>query len=586
MIDRGQPDSALHRPNRQSVSLSSAKFLTLFLSFISLAAAFSENASGRTLGSVAQQQAQTPGAADGKSNDENEAWLLEPGKAIKRELAGGQSHTYRISLNAGQFLKVIVEQHGIDLVVQLSGPSGEQIAEFDSESRSQGQESAPYVAEADGEYRLKAHPQSKNAQVGSYEIRIEELRAATDDDRALHEASILFQRASKLRDAGKYEEALPSIERSLEIRESVLGPEHRDVAETLNGLGALHWRRGEYAKAEPLFERALAIRERALGLEHPDVAQSLTNLATIYRHKGDYAKAEQFSQRALNIKEKALGSEHLSVAISLNNLASIYYEEGHYAKAESLIQRALAIREKTLGPEHLLSVKSVYKLAILYAAKGDFGQALTVQARANSIGERNLAFNLGAGSERQKLAYLALLSKQTDFTLWLHGQALPRDPQALDLAFTTLLRRKGRGLDVMAGAIANLRRHATPEVQALFDQLAEARSRLAALTLRGLDTGKPDTYRARLKPLEDKADELESALSARSSDFGAQRQPVTLTAVQSALPAGGALVEFAVYTPQNPQNDKNNSPLTQRCRIAIASYLRSIEAGRSAHDER
>jgi CHAT domain-containing protein len=112
----------------------------------------------------------------------------------------------------------------------------------------------------------------------------------------------------------------------------------------------------------------------------------------------------------------------------------------------------------------------------------------------------------------------------------------------------------------MAGAIANLRRHATPEDQALFDQLAEARSRLAALTLKESGADTPETYKARLKPLEDKVDELESTLSARSPDFSAQARPVTLPAVQSALPAGAALIEFAVYTPQDLRNEKNKLP--------------------------
>ena len=46
-------------------------------------------------------------------------------------------------------MKVIVEQQGIDVVAQLSGPGGEQIAEFDGEIRSRGQELAPFVAEAE-----------------------------------------------------------------------------------------------------------------------------------------------------------------------------------------------------------------------------------------------------------------------------------------------------------------------------------------------------------------------------------------------------------------------------------------------------
>src|SRR5262245_4507846 len=151
-----------------------------------------------------------------KSDDEKKVRLLEPGKSIRRELSGANSHAYQIRLSARQFLKVVVEQQGIDVVAQLSGPGGEQIAEFDWEGRSQGQELASLVAEADGAYRLTVRPKQKNAPAGGYEIRIEEFRAATDDDRALHEARKLLQGASKLIDSGKYEEALPLIERGRE----------------------------------------------------------------------------------------------------------------------------------------------------------------------------------------------------------------------------------------------------------------------------------------------------------------------------------------------------------------------------------
>ena len=67
---------------------------------------------------------------------------------------------------------------------------------------------------------------------------------------------------------------------------------------------------GQYAEAEPLLQRALQIREKALGPEHPDVATSLNNLAVLYRAQGRYAEAEPLYQRALKIREKALGPEH------------------------------------------------------------------------------------------------------------------------------------------------------------------------------------------------------------------------------------------------------------------------------------
>lgn len=38
---------------------------------------------------------------------------------------------------------------------------------------------------------------------------------------------------------------------------------------------------GKYAEAEPLYERSQAIQEKALGPEHPDLAKSLDNRAVL-----------------------------------------------------------------------------------------------------------------------------------------------------------------------------------------------------------------------------------------------------------------------------------------------------------------
>lgn len=59
----------------------------------------------------------------------------------------------------------------------------------------------------------------------------------------------------------------------------------------------------QYAKAEPLYHRALAVRMETLGPDHPDVATSLNNLAYSYSEQGKYAKAEPMFQRALNPRD-------------------------------------------------------------------------------------------------------------------------------------------------------------------------------------------------------------------------------------------------------------------------------------------
>src|SRR5262245_16156182 len=239
---------------------------------------------------------------------------LEQGMPIERELAAGETHTYQITLADGDFLSVVVEQRGIDVAVRVIGQDGKQITETDSEPRKQGEETVSQVAEVVGSYRFSVQAAQKAAPAGHYEIRVAELRAATERDRQLQEARRLGAESYRLHRAGRYDEAFPPAERALEIREKELGPEHLDVARSLNNLANLNRVKGDHAKAEALYQRALAIREKTLGAEHPDVAASLNGFANLRHDKADYTKAEALYQRALAIREKALGPEHPEVA--------------------------------------------------------------------------------------------------------------------------------------------------------------------------------------------------------------------------------------------------------------------------------
>ena len=68
---------------------------------------------------------------------------------------------------------------------------------------------------------------------------------------------------------GRYEQVEPLMQRALAIRETILGPEHPEVAERLHDLARLYTDQGRYSDAEPLYQRALAICEQQLGPEHP-----------------------------------------------------------------------------------------------------------------------------------------------------------------------------------------------------------------------------------------------------------------------------------------------------------------------------
>jgi CHAT domain-containing protein/Tfp pilus assembly protein PilF len=315
---------------------------------------------------------------------------LEVGKPIERELASGQSHTYQMSLVAEQYLNVVVEQRGIDVVVILSGPDGNKLVEVDSPNGTDGPEPVKWVAENAGRHRLEVRSLEKDAKSGKYEVKLVELRAATSRDRNLAEADKLGNEAESLRQKNQYDQAIPLAERALAIRKKALGAEHLDVAISLNNLALLYEDKGDYAQAEPLYRQALDIREKVLGTEHLDTAESFNNLAAFYDAKGVYAQAEPLYRRTLAICEKVLGAEHPHTATTLNNLAVLYYKQGNYAQAESLLRRALTIREKVLGAEHPDTATPLNNLALLYKDKGNYAQAEMLYHRALAICENSL----------------------------------------------------------------------------------------------------------------------------------------------------------------------------------------------------
>ena len=80
---------------------------------------------------------------------------------------------------------------------------------------------------------------------------------------------------------------------------------------------------GERAEARRLKERALAIREEAMGPEHPEVATSLNSLAMLLDDLGERTEARRLLERAVAIGEKALEPGHPATQEYASNLQHI-----------------------------------------------------------------------------------------------------------------------------------------------------------------------------------------------------------------------------------------------------------------------
>ena len=182
---------------------------------------------------------------------------------------------------------------------------------------------------------------------------------------------------------GRYEEAETLLRAALKLLEDTLGPDHPDIAATLNSLGILRQERGDYREAESLQSRALAILRKKYGDENQDVLSIQSNLALLYQDMGKNEEAAKLMRQTLASDRKLYGNEHVNVAIDLNNLGNLLLKNGDYKESEPLLREAAAILKKQDQPE--LSI-IMGNLGELIAKKGDPAAAEPILADALATG--------------------------------------------------------------------------------------------------------------------------------------------------------------------------------------------------------
>ena len=314
---------------------------------------------------------------------------LEFGKPIERELAGGQKHIYLLPLSAGQYAKVEIKEHGVNVAFTFQRPSGEIVREWTPYGPHVEDLAVREVVDVSGTYRLEIHTTPKAAP-GRYEVRLAELRPATENDRALQEALNLFAKYVRVHGEGKWSEAKALILRVLEIREKVLGPDDPLVGRTLTFVAASYGDEGDYARAEPAELRALQITEKALGPDHPDVAMELLHIGADSQLRGNLVRAEEMEQRAWAILEKQKLTDSPMAAGVLEALGNTRYDAGDYAGAEGSYLRSRAVWEKMLGPDSFhLSFSYTFSGDVAYQ-QGDYQKAEAMFQHALSLAEKGM----------------------------------------------------------------------------------------------------------------------------------------------------------------------------------------------------
>lgn len=390
MLQAGQRCRAL-RPSRKSV-LTLVLFLPLFVQ-------------------AGARASLTSSAPAGQSPDRS---TLSPDALVEREIKGGEVHTYSLYLAAGQFVHVSGMAYKTRVVLRLFGPNGGQVVERKLiEPRSTEPLRISHVARIAGDYKLEVSAASKDSPLGSYRLRIEELRVAKPEDESRVAAESAVADALQLRltetaeslplSAKKYEEALALWRAAGDVR---------GEANTLADLGSVLRLIGENHQALKSYSQALGLWQTLN--DQRGKSEALLSMGLIARTVGENRKALEYYEQALLLR-RALkdGSRDSEI---LNGMAFVHIMLAEYQRGLDLHGEALAICRVTgdrLGEAYALN-----NIGNAYLLLGDYRQAIVYYDQAlkirqevgHSRGEANTLSNIGQaflsmGEGRKALDY-------------------------------------------------------------------------------------------------------------------------------------------------------------------------------------
>jgi CHAT domain-containing protein len=339
------------------------------------------------------------------------AQSLDPGKAVERTLKGGETHSYQVRLTLDQFALLVADQRGIDVALTLFNPAGIKIREVNSRTGERGVETASLVAKEPGVYGVEVRSIRQTDPASSYQLRLERLHTASDQDRAINSAEQLISEGGALQARQSKDSLIQAIAKyreSLELLEATNDQVLKAIV--LNRIGKSHYFLGEYQLAVNYHTQALPFA-RAAG-DQQAAASTLHDLGQAYRLIPDNEKALAYLNQALQLWQviqdrrgewetlvsvgrhySQMGEGHKSLScldqalqlsrvlsnpgMELNTLSGLggsYYTLGEFEKAGEIWKQALALA--TGGGQQGMEMLMLGKLGAAYNALGDNQEAL------------------------------------------------------------------------------------------------------------------------------------------------------------------------------------------------------------------
>lgn len=294
---------------------------------------------------------------------------------LRRDIKGGETKSFKFSVTSGQYVRLLIEQHGIILQATLFNSRHNWIAEMDSPSFGHGPIYLSVIASEPQDYLVEVTSTESWANPAWFEVMIDEQRESTAIDRDRVAAETVFAAARRLAKgdtAEKRKEALTKYNESLTLWKR-LGDVHWR-ATTHYAIGSLYRNLGQYQDASNSFEETLNPDLTSRLKEHDWrlIASAWSDLGLTAANLNDEKKAFATINRALQMFQDH--SDRRGTASALTSLGLMYKELGRFTEAVEYFEQALRLRRAE--NDRLRELNLISNLGTIYDAQGDPQKAL------------------------------------------------------------------------------------------------------------------------------------------------------------------------------------------------------------------
>lgn len=233
------------------------------------------------------------------------------------------------------------------------------------------------------------------------------------------EGAVRYSIGCALRLLGKAEEAIPHLERAVELSRASYGPEHRDTFRSMDQLAIAYLLAGKNDQALPLLEETFKFAKAKLGPADPRTLNVMHTLALAYQKAGNLDDALSLCEEALALSQASPEPDERVILKLMINLGTVYSAAGKNDQARTLEEEALKRSKATLRPDDPLTQLATHNLGVAYLNTGELDLALPLLEEALKLAQTTLA-----PSHPDTLLYMSNLIKAYGRT-GKQNQALP-----------------------------------------------------------------------------------------------------------------------------------------------------------------